>query len=75
MYSIQTASAFSEAIHEMIKIVILSNTLSYLKNIVTFLANSCTLPSDFLNPSGLKDEKKKTIAIVKNSCILYILII
>ena len=43
----------------MIKIVMLSNTLSYLKNIVTLLANSYTLPCGFLNPSALKGEKKK----------------
>ena len=65
MYSIQTASAFSEAILEVIKIVMLSNTLSYFKNMDTLLANSCTLPSGFLNPSALKGEKK-TSAIVKD---------
>ena len=75
MYSIQTASSFSEAIHEVIKIVMLSTTLSYLKNIVTLLANSYTLLSGFLNRSALKGEKKNSIATVKDSFILYILII
>ena len=77
MYSIQTASSFSEAIHEVIKIVMLSTTLSYLKNIGTLLANSYTLLSGFLNRSALKGEKKKknSIATVKDSFILYILII
>ena len=58
MYSIQTASTFIEAIHEVIKLEMLNNTLRNLKHIVTLLANSYTLPSGFLYPSALKGEIK-----------------
>ena len=75
MYTIQTAFASSEAIHEMMKIEMLNNTLSYLKKYSYFIANSYTLSSGFLNPSVLKAEKKKKKKKLYYDCKGFILII